>query len=262
MKSAIAWIALAVVLAGAAGLYYWRVVAGTEPPAPPPVAAAPPAPAAPEPPPVAHPVPAPPAGGPPLPALADSDPALAAAAGELVGRDAFARYFHPDGLVRRFVATVDNLPRPTTSLRLMPVKPVPGAFATRGGDGAVTIAETNTLRYRPYVAVVEAVDAKRLVAAYVRFYPLFQAAYEELGYPGRQFNDRLVQAIDDMLAAPDVAAPALAQPKVLYQYADADLEARSAGQKIVMRIGADNAARVKAKLRAVRRELTGAPPPA
>ncbi|OIQ76552.1 hypothetical protein GALL_417610 [mine drainage metagenome] len=45
------------------------------------------------------------------------------------------------------------------------------------------------------------------------------------------------------------------QPKVLYQFADPKLEARSAGQKIMIRMGADNAAKVKAKLAEIRQEL-------
>jgi len=44
---------------------------------------------------------------------------------------------------------------------------------------------------------------------------------------------------------------------VLYEFADADLEERSAGQKMMLRMGSGNAARVKDKLRAIRRELTG-----
>jgi hypothetical protein len=103
---------------------------------------------------------------------------------------------------------------------------------------------------------MEAVEAKKLVAAYVYFYPLFQNAYRELGYPTGYFNDRLVEAIDNLLAAPDVPAPKLVQPKVLYQFADSGLEARSAGQKIMMRKGKRERRTVK-PLRAIRRELTG-----
>jgi hypothetical protein len=47
----------------------------------------------------------------------------------------------------------------------------------------------------------------------------------------------------------------LARPKVLYEFADPQLEGRSAGQKVMMRMGSQNAARVKAKLREIRREL-------
>jgi hypothetical protein len=162
--------------------------------------------------------------------------------------------------VRRFVATVDNLPRKTTAVRLMPVKPVPGGFAVAGSGADTTIGPQNTLRYRPYVIVMEGVEAKRLVATYVQLYPLFQAAYRELGYPNGYFNDRLIQAIDDMLAAPEVASPRLVQPKVLYEFADPALEGLSAGRKILVRMGPENAKRVKDKLRAIRRELVGSTP--
>ena len=95
--------------------------------------------------------------------------------------------------------------------------------------------------------------------SYGRAYPLFQRAYEELGYPGKYFNDRLMQALDDLLAAPELdGPPALVQPKVLYQFADPDLETRSAGQKILLRMGKANALRVKAKLLEVRRALIAA----
>ncbi len=263
MNSPLAWIALAAVLAAAVGVYVWR---GTDP-APAPVATAPATPGAPPgsappaEPQVLHPVPPPPPGAPPLPALAESDTAANEAVAALVGRDAFARMFFPDGLVRRFVATIDNLPRPTASVRVMPVRPVPGAYAVAPVSGGFTASADNALRYRPYVLALEAAEAKRLVATYVRLYPLFDTAYRELGYPNGHFNDRLVVAIDDLLAAPDVDAAVLAQPKVLYVYADPILEARSAGQKIMMRMGTANAARVKDKLRAIRRELTGSGAP-
>ncbi len=42
---------------------------------------------------------------------------------------------------------------------------------------------------------------------------------------------------------------------MLYEFADPDLETRSAGQKMLLRMGRENAARVKAKLGEIRREL-------
>jgi hypothetical protein len=198
---------------------------------------------------------APPEG--PLPALADSDTLVNETMVALFGTDAFARFFNADDLVRRFVVTVDNLPRKSTAQRLMPVKPVPGPFAAAASGAGFDVAPTNPARYRPYVVAMEGVEAKKAVAAYARMYPLFQAAYQELGYPDAYFNDRLVVAIDDLLATPDVASPRLVQPKVLYQYEDPALEQRSAGQKMMLRMGRENAARVKEKLRAIRKELTG-----
>ena len=93
---------------------------------------------------------------------------------------------------------------------------------------------------------------------WLRYYPLFQEAYEYLGYPSAYFNDRLIDVIDHLLATPVVDGPIrLVRPHVLYKYADPDLEALSAGRKALIRIGPDNANRVKQKLREIRQILTG-----
>ena len=52
---------------------------------------------------------------------------------------------------------------------------------------------------------MESVDTGRLAALYVRFYPLFQQAYRDLGYPNGYFNDRLVEVIDHLLVTPEIA---------------------------------------------------------
>jgi hypothetical protein len=104
----------------------------------------------------------------------------------------------------------------------------------------------------------EVVDIKKFVAAYVHYYPLFQQEYQNLGYPSGYFNDRLVEAIDDMLAAPEISGPVrFIRPKVIYLFVDPELEALSAGKKIMIRMGSENASRIKTKLREVRSELTG-----
>jgi hypothetical protein len=109
-----------------------------------------------------------------------------------------------------------------------------------------------------FVRFASAIDSGKLVSVYVRHYPLFQQAYVELGYPNGYFNDRLVEAIDHLLAAPELPPSAkLVQPKVFYKFDDADLESLSAGEKIMLRIGNDNAAAIKAKLREIRSELAG-----
>jgi hypothetical protein len=99
------------------------------------------------------------------------------------------------------------------------------------------------------------------VALYLQYYPLFQSAYQDLGYPNAYFNDRLIAVIDDMLLAPRPPEPvALTRPKVMYEYADPDLEARSAGQKLLMRMSLPEAAEVKERLRALRAALIAAAP--
>jgi hypothetical protein len=94
------------------------------------------------------------------------------------------------------------------------------------------------------------------VALYRTLRPLFQQAYEDLGYPSRSFNTRLVNVIDHLLETPTVLDPIrLVQPRVVYQYADPQLEALSPGQKWLIRMGPANGLVVKAKLREIRAEL-------
>lgn len=194
-----------------------------------------------------------------LPGLDNSDSLLRDSLAGLMGRRAFEDFVLPDRLVRRIVATIDNLPRPTAPRRMIPLNPVPGAFVTTGAEGEASIDAANFERYAPYVRVLQAVDARALVKLYVAGYPLFQRAYEELGYPGKYFNDRLIETIDDLLAAPELSAPvAILRPRILYEFADPDLETRSAGQKILIRVGPENARKVKAKLLEIRRALLAA----
>ena len=179
----------------------------------------------------------------------------------LFGRRVFEEFFTQRNIVRCIVATVDNLPREKVAQRLLPVKSASGPFLLAGDRGDPTISPANAARYLPFITIAEAVDTGALVAAYVRYYPLFEQAYRELGYPTEYFNDRLVQAIDHLLKAPNLESPVrLVQRKVLYEYADAELEARSAGEKIMMRLGPQNSSRLKAKLRDIRRQLTGQTP--
>lgn len=240
-------------LAAGLGWWFWTRYYAAPPPAS--IAdATPPAPpaAAPKEPAVQHPIEST-APAEPLPALADSDKALAAALATAIDSDAIARLMVSQDFVRRFVVTVDNLPRKTYAQRLSPMKPMPGQFGVSRTPEALRISPQNIERYALAVRTLEAVNSEKLVATYVRYYPLFQEAYKEQGYPNAYFNDRLVEALDIMIATRESPGQlALQQPKVLYEYADPALESLPAGQKIMLRMGPENAARVKVKLKEIR----------
>lgn len=194
----------------------------------------------------------------PLPALEDSDAAMAGVYRELFGGEALARWFKLADPVRHLVATIDNAGREKMAMKQRPLTPVEGGFLVQGSAERMAIHPDNYRRYAPYVRLVEALDLERLAAHYFRYYPWFQQAYEELGYPGAYFNDRLVEVIDLLLATPEPPDPVmLTRPHVLYQYADPELEALSAGQKLLIRVGPDHRARLKARLRELRAHLIG-----
>ncbi len=191
-----------------------------------------------------------------LPALNDSDQIVADSLAGVLGHASVAQFLVPQNIVRHIVVTVDNLDRRKVAVDLRPVKSTPGQTQVTTQGDSMLLSAANFDRYTSLVHAVQAADVKSLAVVYLRLYPLFQQAYEDLGYPGKYFNDRLVAVIDNLLAAPDVPAPiALAQPTVMYVYADPDLEARSAGQKLLIRMGPQNARIIKAKLREFRAEI-------
>lgn len=257
MKNTMWLVVILVILGGIAAVYYYWQSHGPLP-APPARSEAPPTPEAKVEPAIRHPVQPVPFTGKPLPPLGESDTALQEELAGLFTRKLTEELFDLREIARRFVVTVDNLPRKKVPMRYRLFKPVLGNFIATGEGENFLASPDNARRYRTFVWLAEAVDTRKLVEVYVRFYPLFQEEYQNLGYPKGYFNDRLVEAIDDLLAAPEIPGRIkLVRPNVLYQFADPDLEDLSAGQKIMIRLGNDNAARIKVRLQDVRRELTG-----
>lgn len=267
------WIVIAVlvVLIGA-GVAWWRWQQPTAVPATPPMATTPqPDSAEPEPPVVAsgpqNPIDALAEPDAVLPALADADAVVAKLLAELLGQKQVAGFLQPDGFVRRVVATVDNLPRALAPSRTWPVQPTPQRFAVDGTGDVQTVSPDNATRYTPFVLFAESIDVENAVALYARLYPLFQQAYEELGYPGRYFNDRLVAVLDHLLATPEPEGPLRVKltevkgevpstrPWVRYEFADPALERLSAGQKTLVRMGPVNQRRLKARLAEFRSQV-------
>lgn len=257
----------------AAGAAWWFWLRPAElPAASPPVVAAPEAPVAPP--------PMPEASGPQnlvdalapadaaLPALAESDKRVTELLAELLGRDKVTAFLLTEGFVRRVVATVDNLGRAQAPSRMWPVQPMPQRFTVDGeGDAPTDVAATNAARYSAFLSFAEAVPLEPAVALYARLYPLFQQAYEELGYPKRYFNDRLVAVLDHLLLAPEPKSPLRVKltpvntdvpnlrPWVRYEFVDPALESLSSGQKILVRMGPANEARAKALIRDLRKRV-------
>lgn len=267
-RSLLGWVGLTlVVLALAAGGWWYR---SSSLPAPAPElqsvpAAAPTAPVAA----ASAPAAAVPAAPMPEPKVAEApldEHGVAGALSALFGAEGM-KLLIGDDFVHRFVVTVDNLGREHAPPRLWPVPPTPGRFQVVERDGRLYAEPDNAARYTPLVLLAEQIDPKAAVALYGRMLPLLQPAYEELGYPGQRFHTRLVAVIDQLLAAPE--APELIpltlvevkgevpseRPWLRYEFADPKFEAASAGQKIMLRVGAVNQRRLKAKLRALRAEL-------
>ena len=207
---------------------------------------------------------------PPLPDLADSDPVALEALTGMVGTDPVNQFVAQEAVISRFVATVDALSGRQVPAVIQAVQGPGGDFLATADEqpDSVIVDEVgdpipqfvvdpaNYQRYTPYVEMLESVDPAQAMSLFERNQPLLDEAFAQLGYSDGDFEGRLRAVIDELLATPDVEGPVrLIKPEAYYLYADEDLEALSAGQKVLIRMGSENAARVKAKLAEIRAAL-------
>ena len=211
----------------------------------------------------------------PLPPLIESDPAVLEALTGVIGESAVSRYVIAENLVPRIVVTVDSLTARQLPGQQLPIQPPdtpfeanvqvePGDEITNDQGDVLKQFETdpvNAGRYTAYVELLESFSTADMVKLYERYQPLFEEAYVGLGYPEGGFHQRLLDVIDHLLAAgPAPESMRLIKPEAYYLFVDPDLESLTAGQKLMVRMGSDNALRVKEKLTQLRAELDEAPP--
>src|ERR1700679_2320119 len=180
-------VAALIFVMAAVGLYYLRTRNAPLPATPVPASTAP---AASEPA-IAHPLPGAAGAGSssgPLPGLANNDSPLRDALAQLAGGDAVKAYVVPEDVIRRMVVTIDNMPRQKIAVDKRPITAIGGAFAADGDELHATLNQKKFERNKPLVAVISKLDMQQLGAVYIRFYPLFQQAYQNLGYPTGYFN--------------------------------------------------------------------------
>lgn len=171
------------------------------------------------------------------------------------------KYFNLQEQARRLVITVDNLPREHVPSQLRVTRGVPELLRVKKEGETITLDPSNYERYDRIISYVEKMDARKIGRLYAKFYPLLQRTYEETGFPEERFHDRVLAALDDMMDAPRPTGPIrLVQPKVLYRFEDDHLENLSAGQKIMIRVGPDNAARLRKVLARVRAAIAAHDP--
>lgn len=217
--------------------------------------------------PIKHPVALPQAARPPI--LPNEVNAVVA---QTLGRKTLLRYFYLDPMARRFVASVDGLGRKPAPTDLWLLRPVPGALkvvkSSQQPDTRL-LRKVNSQRYADLVHWIVRTDSATLVDLYARMYPLLQQTYVELGHPNDYFNDRVIEVIDLMLATPMAKPPLRLRPareddhtssnatptRPRFEFNDPALETMATGQKILLRVGPQNAALLKAKLQVLRKGL-------
>ena len=193
----------------------------------------------------------------PLPELNASDEQVREALTALEGAAPLESLLLPKRLIERFVVSINSLDGRMAPLRMWPVEHAEGVpEVQRLGEQRFRWKPANHARYDAYVRAFTMPEAETLVDLYIRYYPLLQEAFTALGEEENYFNDRVIALIDHLLEAPEARSSyELRQPRVLFTFADPELEGLSSGQKILLRIGPAHSQAVRAQLRAVRAEI-------
>lgn len=205
----------------------------------------------------------------PLPDLNQSDVAVIAALKGL-NINGLVEMVIPEEILRKFVRAVDAVETGKVVTDYRPIASPQGAFVAdsftvkvAGGEVGESqdveqfrVSPKNYLRYTLFAQVVSMLDSDAAIATYKRFYPLLNTAYQEMGLNKGNFHSVLIRAIDLVLRAPDDNGDMiLVHPKVYFEFADPALEKLPEVHKLMMRMGHDNASKIKASLKNIRIKL-------
>jgi hypothetical protein len=163
----------------------------------------------------------------------------------------------PEQLVRQFVVFTENVAQGSLPQLDYPVRRLPQSMAVREIDENLYEMEPSSYkRYDTMVDTLAAMDPEQALELYGLVKPLLQEAYGEIGYRNRSFDDALKGAIDTVINSRTVEGPfQLVKPKVMYVYANADIESMSPVEKQLLRMGPENAAKLKAALARFKAQL-------
>ena len=192
-----------------------------------------------------------------LPGLNDSDAFVLARMSAFETGAALLNLVTSEEVLRRFVVFVDNVAEGNLPQLDYPIRRLQQSVAVREVD--TNLYEMQTVSYQRYTALIDglaAVDPDVAVPLYRLVKPLLQEAYAEIGYPNRDFDATLLRAIDTVINARSAEGPfQLVKPRVMYLYADSEIESYSPVEKQLLRMGPQNAEKLKLALAQYRERL-------
>jgi hypothetical protein len=209
----------------------------------------------------------------PLPDLNQSDVAVIAALQGLSVNGLLQMVISENSL-RKFVRAIDAIEEGKLITEYRPVVSPQGAFAVTTFQAEVSsgnldetesveqfrISDNNYVRYVAYSNILSLLNTDAAAALYVRFYPLLNQAYQEMGLKKGNFHSVFIRAIDHMIAAPTASGDMiLIHPKVYFQFADPALEKLPETHKLMLRMGPENARSIKTSLEGLRVKLLNKP---
>lgn len=194
-----------------------------------------------------------PDAGLPLPPLHEMDPEVRRVLDGVSSDPAWAQWLKEIDLLRRFTAAVAAVADGESPRASVPFLAPGGEFTTREGKQKTSIDPRSYARYDLVTRAVAAIDARKAAAGYAALKPHLDRAYAEIGPPGATFDETLTRAIDRLVSVPVPRGDLELVPHgAVYAFRDPELEARSAAEKHLIRMGSENMRRIQSKLEELR----------
>ncbi|RUO19856.1 DUF3014 domain-containing protein [Aliidiomarina haloalkalitolerans] len=190
---------------------------------------------------------------PPLPALDEAGPVLV---DEAMAAGLNTSPVDSENMVRKLVVLAESMAKGELVREAHVVAGPESRFMVQEIDHQLYIDERTYARFDELATWFYGLDTDALVRLYNRYEPVFEQAHDEIKQPGTRLRARLLDAIAILLDTPEpTGLLALKDDKVMYTFADPELEALLPAQKQLLRMGPDNRALVKTKLREIRQRL-------
>jgi hypothetical protein len=187
-----------------------------------------------------------------LPPLGELDPFIRSTIGSLTQMSAAETWLATDHLAEQFTAIVQGVAEGKAPSRMLArFRPsMPFAVTERGGQ--TVIDPRSFARFDGIADTVTSLDTAASARAYRTLAPRLNEAYAQLGITDSTLDAALEHAIIRLVKTPVPDGDIAVVPRGgAYAFADADLEALSPAQKLLLRTGPANARRIQARLREI-----------
>jgi hypothetical protein len=182
----------------------------------------------------------------PLPALAESDDFLEKKTLAIANGMKIEPLILKKNMARQFVVFIDNLAQGEVIRKASPLKGPDRNFSVSEVTNKIFIDPDSFHRYDIYANFIAGLNEQELVSTYKELKPLLKEAFDELGYSNISLDERMLQAMKVVLAAPVIEDPIeLTSVTVNYHFADLNLEALPNAQKFMIRMGPENTKKIK-----------------
>lgn len=185
--------------------------------------------------------------------LAEANTQLAERLSELQIAPIDEQFASKPNAIERSVAITDILRQGEVPYKLLPVARPKQKFPFADNGLAVTMDPAGFARYDGLTNTLSKLDVNTTITLFREYQSTIEQAWQALGYADKSVEPALLEVLELIMLTPDIQLDArLLRDEANWVYEDESLEKLPALQKQIMRMGPENAERLKALARDLR----------